>query len=74
MWNCDRHRDGSPPFVFRRESSKRREQFTLILKQELKITSGCESGTVSEAGPEFRNAVYDNHSVPLRKRYVGCCE
>jgi len=74
MWNCDRHTDWSHPFVFRRESSKRGEQITLTLKQELKITSCCESGTVSEAGPEFRKAVYDNHSVPLRKRYVGCCE
>jgi hypothetical protein len=31
---------------------------------KLKITSYCESGTVSEAGPEFRNAIYDvNHSL-----------
>jgi len=34
------------------------------LKQELKITSCCESGIVSEAGLGFRNAVCDvNHSL-----------
>jgi hypothetical protein len=28
----------------------------------IKINSCCEIGTVSEAGPDFRNAVYDvNH-------------